>query len=254
MPLIKSGSKKAIGKNIEMEMASGKPHKQSIAIALSVQRKNKRKKMASGGEVNAASSMPSADSSEARSRGMLKGAKTKGSSEIDARKERMSGIDDASDMREMAMKDGHSSMHAEELDARKEHMAGIDESHDSREMDMLDGHAMKRSSEMRAASGMPDADSDEERPGSVAAAIMHRKRMAKGGEVDLDENAMEAPNDYDDLNAMAADKDVYAEDAALHDLSSPMDSNELGHELPDEDEHERGMISMLRAKIKAKRI
>lgn len=40
MPLIKSKSKKAIGKNIETEMAAGKPQKQAVAIALSVARKS----------------------------------------------------------------------------------------------------------------------------------------------------------------------------------------------------------------------
>lgn len=40
MPLIKSKSKKAIGKNIKTEMASGKSQKQSIAIALDVARKS----------------------------------------------------------------------------------------------------------------------------------------------------------------------------------------------------------------------
>jgi hypothetical protein len=39
MPLIKSKSKKAIGKNIEIEEAAGKPRKQAIAIALNTARK-----------------------------------------------------------------------------------------------------------------------------------------------------------------------------------------------------------------------
>jgi len=39
MPLIKSASKKAIGKNIKREEDAGKPKKQSIAIALNVARK-----------------------------------------------------------------------------------------------------------------------------------------------------------------------------------------------------------------------
>ena len=39
MPLVKSKSKKAIGKNIEMEEKAGKPKKQAIAIALSTARK-----------------------------------------------------------------------------------------------------------------------------------------------------------------------------------------------------------------------
>ena len=39
MPLIKGTSKKAIGTNIRKEKAVGKPHKQSVAIALSVARR-----------------------------------------------------------------------------------------------------------------------------------------------------------------------------------------------------------------------
>ena len=39
MPLIKSGSKEAVGKNIKKEMASGKSKAQSVAIALATERK-----------------------------------------------------------------------------------------------------------------------------------------------------------------------------------------------------------------------
>lgn len=48
MPLIQGKSKKAFKKNVEIEMHAGKPQKQSLAIAFSVQRKN-RKRMAHGG-------------------------------------------------------------------------------------------------------------------------------------------------------------------------------------------------------------
>ena len=41
MPLIKSASKKAVGKNIAAEMHAGKPKKRAIAIAMSTQRKAK---------------------------------------------------------------------------------------------------------------------------------------------------------------------------------------------------------------------
>ena len=43
MPLIKSGSKKAVSENIRREMRRGRPQKQAIAIALSTARKYKRK-------------------------------------------------------------------------------------------------------------------------------------------------------------------------------------------------------------------
>lgn len=45
MPLIKSSSKKAVGKNIEREEEAGKPRKQAIAIALDVKRRALAKKM-----------------------------------------------------------------------------------------------------------------------------------------------------------------------------------------------------------------
>lgn len=41
MPLDKSGSKASVGKNILAEEAAGKPKRQSLAIALSVQRRAK---------------------------------------------------------------------------------------------------------------------------------------------------------------------------------------------------------------------
>lgn len=40
MPLIKSKSKEAIGKNIETEMEHGKPQRQAVAIALNTARKS----------------------------------------------------------------------------------------------------------------------------------------------------------------------------------------------------------------------
>ncbi len=39
MPLIKSSSKAAVSTNIKTEKAAGRPQKQAVAIALSVQRK-----------------------------------------------------------------------------------------------------------------------------------------------------------------------------------------------------------------------
>jgi hypothetical protein len=44
MPLIKSGSDKAVGKNIRELKASGRPQKQAIAIALDNQRRTKGEK------------------------------------------------------------------------------------------------------------------------------------------------------------------------------------------------------------------
>lgn len=44
MPLVKSGSRKAVSENIRRERAAGKPQKQAVAIALSVQREAKGQK------------------------------------------------------------------------------------------------------------------------------------------------------------------------------------------------------------------
>jgi hypothetical protein len=49
MPLMKSGSKKAFGKNMKAEMDAGKPQKQALAIAYSIKRKNQK---AAGGMVD----------------------------------------------------------------------------------------------------------------------------------------------------------------------------------------------------------
>ena len=40
MPLMKSNSKEAVGKNIKAEIKAGKPKKPAVAIALSVEREN----------------------------------------------------------------------------------------------------------------------------------------------------------------------------------------------------------------------
>jgi len=44
MPLKKSASKKAVSENIRTEMAAGRPQRQAVAIALSVQREAGKKK------------------------------------------------------------------------------------------------------------------------------------------------------------------------------------------------------------------
>lgn len=107
--------------------------------------------------------------------------------------------------------------------------------------------------------------------GSVAEAIMakKRKKYADGGMVDLDENAREEPNNEDQMSYEALKKENYSEDAGLEQMGSPMDSNERGRDLPDEDMHdgaksmdkdyhERGtddtdMLNSIMRKMRAKR-
>jgi hypothetical protein len=48
MPLIKSKSKKAFGKNVSAEMHAGKPQKQAVAIAYAIKREAERRKKSRG--------------------------------------------------------------------------------------------------------------------------------------------------------------------------------------------------------------
>lgn len=262
MPLIKSAKPSAVGKNIKTEMKHGKPHKQSIAIALSVQRAAKKKKMADGGEVRAASFKPDADEKEKRSMEMLDGHPHEHQEELDARKEHMSDIDHAADPMEMEMMEHHSPQHKAELDLREEHETDIDHASDPMEMDMLDAHPTKHHEEKRAGSE-PHHDIDERdameldmikrlaRGGIVNAIRRKHSRMADGGEVDLQNNADEHLNLEDQLSYQAARKHTYFDDSQIHE--QPHDSNLHG----DEREHERSdqhdMVDAIRKKMKPKR-
>lgn len=91
-------------------------------------------------------------------------------------------------------------------------------------------------------------EEDLEHESDIAAAVMaKRRRMAKGGEVDLSENAMEEPNGLDDLNEDAL-KENY--DEQLMDVTQPEDSNEMSphHEL--ENIHDEDIISAIRSRMK----
>lgn len=240
MPLFKGKSQKSFKKNVETEMDEGKPQKQSLAIAFSMQRRGK-KKMAYGGEV-------------------------------DLRDEKKSGIDDASDPREMDMMDGSSTKGKEELDLRKEKMTDIDDAGDSRDEDMIEGKPRRHSDEKRAGSMRASADDRDDRdmqmlsqggeiddlreetPRTIAEAVMRKKRMmAKGGMVDIQDNGREDPESYDDLNRAAAMKDdAYFDDSQLS--AQPMGSNEHGDDLSDEDKHGAGMIAEIMRKMRSKRL
>lgn len=92
-------------------------------------------------------------------------------------------------------------------------------------------------------------DFDSDMPGSIAEAIMMKKKkmMADGGEVDIQDNGQEMySNPYDEDNELAVKKELY-DDSQL--MDQPMDSNEMGDDI-DEDAHD--MVSMIRKKIKTK--
>ena len=98
--------------------------------------------------------------------------------------------------------------------------------------------------------GMLDEEMEDEKHSSLAAAIMaHKKRkmMAEGGQVDLEENSEEQPNQFYKQNEHEALKENYDQD--LFHVDEPKDSNEHGDELSDEDEHD--MVSAIRRKMRA---
>lgn len=89
----------------------------------------------------------------------------------------------------------------------------------------------------------------EQRPASITAAIMARKRMANGGMVDLEENSEEQANMFDELN-----EDALSFSDEMLDEEDPMDSNLMGdeEEKMSENIHDRSVVSAIRRKMKLK--
>lgn len=170
-------------------------------------------------------------------------------------------------------------------------MNSADAAHTSESSDMIRGMKMRHEQELRAASGMPSADDSSERSESMlekklpkdeyskkgiinyarggevspheaeeemhhasltAAVMAKRKKMADGGEVDLqDNNGNEWLNREDDMSFEAGRKKTYYDNDQLDD--QPMDSNEHAEDLEDEDDHGKPMIKSIRSKMKSKR-
>lgn len=216
MPLIKGKSKKSFDKNMETEMDSGKPKDQALAIAYSVQRKNKRKKMAEGGTVGDLIGYP---------KRMAEG----GMIDEELKEDELHLMDSAS---------------VDAYDAEPKKM------YDERDPDRS-GPAVKPM-KMMADGGMLAEEDAEMKHASLAAAIMAKrakaKMMAEGGEVDLQANSNENLNMEDQLSFDAARKDTYYDLSQLDE--QPEDSNEHSDDI-DSDKHD--MVSSIRKKMRAKR-
>lgn len=274
MPLIQGKSKKAISKNIATEMNAGKPQKQSIAIAYSVARKNK-KKMAKGGMVgDEATTEKEANIDNAKSSeemAMIKGHEAKdqdgdqwtdntwSKQASESKSAKPSEVDEEfDDEKRTSIDSAHTD---EEMNMEKESSTDpmhIDADHDEdiEDAKFAKGGKVQKNPKLEQSKMEPhpsDLMTDDERAGSIADMIMaKKKKMAEGGEVDLSENADEEPNHEDDLSFEALKKENYSESAGLDELDSPMDSNEHGDKLSDADEHNSSMIDKIRSKMKAK--
>lgn len=80
----------------------------------------------------------------------------------------------------------------------------------------------------------------------VAGVMAHRRKMAEGGQVDIESNNMEQPNAYYDANEAALKENP---DSEFKFMSQLEDSNEDGREIS-ADPHEKDMLSEIRAKMK----
>ncbi len=271
MPLMKSTSKDALSKNIASEMDAGKPQKQSIAIAYAVKRQAaKKKKMAEGGELSAKTEPEaSIDLKQKRDLDMLMGHATKGPPELDARDEDHV-TEDSEDAREFEMSKRKKMAKGGEVDFKTERRTSIDEAGTMRDENMLDDKPTMHAAERRAGSttrhdederdamemgmlsakGQPDSYSKDGiiryAKGGIIDAIMSKRKMASGGEVDLQDNSDEQLNKEDQLSYKAARSKTYYDDSQISD--QPEDSNEHGRVLSDEDEHD--LVSQIRRKIK----
>lgn len=117
---------------------------------------------------------------------------------------------------------------------------------------MADGGEVKTVGQMIGYPGSEPAPQPTPAPkgyakGGMIEAIMRKRKMAEGGEVD-----------HNDQIDPASDFDMYAEDAiddGMYDMSQvedqPEDSNEHSVMPPDEDAHD--MVSALRKRIREKR-
>lgn len=230
MPLFKSKSKKAFEHNVKEEMDSGHPQGQSLAIAFNIKRKNKKKKMYEGGVVS------SKEAQETQEPGVPQRKSD------DMRPSKEEYMADHFAYGGEAEDDGEPAMPQPKPDNYRE---PEDEYMSER---MTNGEPPARKPDNKRPpmdEYMADHFSDG---GSVADSIMRkRKMMANGGEVDLSENAEEEPNNEDQMSFEALKKENYSESAGLDELDQPMDSNEHGHELSDEDMHDKA--EQMRSKV-----
>lgn len=97
-----------------------------------------------------------------------------------------------------------------------------------------------------------DLMSDEERSESIADAIMHKRKMASGGEVvDLEENSEEeGRSPYDEQNAEIADEPIY-DDSQIS--AQPKDSKEMGDSREKSSGEPHSLANSIRRKMRAKR-
>jgi hypothetical protein len=217
MALIQGKSKKSFGKNVATEESAGKPKKQSLAIAFSVQDKNKRKKFASGGPVSAKSeSRPSTQDSDE----IPSGAHAMGAQTPNFHDEPQANIDLVPTPEEMAMlKDRRAKMAAggfvgsPESDWTGGYGQSADSASSTRSENMLDGHPRSHAQEKRAGTKHSDVDNED----TTGEGMLHqslqddeyskegRSNYARGGMATMKGDMKEYMDGYDDKPSSVAE-------------------------------------------------
>lgn len=284
MPLIHSKSKKALKKNIETEMEAhpGKEHRaQDLAIAFSVQRQARKKKMAYGGEADRKDGNPGTP-------------KAKPDNTRPPMEDYMGTYNGGPDRSKMGKYPHPSESEYMSSDNPEKYAEGGMCAHGGR-MQCMEGCYAEggiagqdnAKSESNRSPGTPKAKPDNRRPpmedymsdyntgpdyskeeryphpsedeymssdnpekyaeGGIADKIRRKRMMmADGGTVDIEENAEESgQSPYDNYNSDAYKKELY-DDNMLDD--QPLDSK--GDKLEDEDEH--SMIKQIRKRMKGR--
>lgn len=254
-------SKKAFKKNVEIEMESGKPQKQSLAIAFDVQRRN-RKKMAFGGKAEATNepSVPKAKPDDRRlNKEDYMGPNWAGGPDP-KRVPQVAGPSKDEYMANHFAKGGAvnpSLQQAREDGEVCTHCEGTGrygKASENTNAPSVPGRKPEDrtipESEYMAGHFAHGGEIDEPNHASVAEAILAKRRFnnmySDGGEVDIEPNAYEGPGTDMSFNENAIKKELY-DDGQLS--SQPRDSNLRSEELEDENDH----IGKIRAKIKSKR-
>lgn len=223
MPLFKGKSKKAFEQNIKAEIAAGKDPKQAVAIAYSIKRHSP--KMAEGGQIMKKKSIVEAimhKKKEYAKGGMIK------PQDQDTQEPEMPKA--KSDNRRLDEEDYMSDKWAAGPDPKRV----PDDKRLPMEEYMASHFAKGGEAKM-----------------SLAEMIRHKKMMAEGGYVDIQENGDASLPEYDELNNLASKGKAYFDDSQLS--SQPMDSNEHGDDLADEDKNGMGMLEQILHRMRSKR-
>lgn len=250
MSFMKSGSKKAIGKNIEVEMDHGKPRDQSLAIALSVQRKHKRKKMADGGLLSAKDEKRPMPDSEFHDEAETSKVHASTKEQLSAANESRPSLEEKHNDSKSASKIHTRQDGPQSLNWKNDFMKGIDDAKTPEEFMMMmaqGGYVSPQDEPMESMNVYEDDDQGLD----MVSDIMSRKRMADGGEVDLDLNAEEQPNSFYERNEDAVLKENY--DSDMDGLSQPEDSNEHADSHESDAENEHDDIDQIRKRMRLRK-